>query len=88
MDDKFMMPLAVLLILSTTGSLYLGTSMVTDSNVPSWIKNLESRGLDTTVYPGYDCSHGRRSFGCGENHENRENPSITICYSPHLWNSG
>ena len=66
MDDKFMMPLAILLILSTSGFLYLCNSMVTDSNVSSWVKNLESRGLDATVYPGYDCSHGRKSFGCGE----------------------
>lgn len=66
LDDKFMMPLAILLILSTSGFLYFGTSLDTTSEDPSWVKNLESRGLDITGYPGYDCSHGHRSFGCGE----------------------
>jgi len=66
LDDKFMTPLAILLILSTSGFLYFGTDKVTDSDNPSWVKNLESRGLDITGYPGYDCSHGHRSFGCGE----------------------
>ena len=66
MDDKFMMPLAILLILSTGGFLHFGTSMDKTSDDPSWVKNLESRGLDITGYPGYDCNHGHRSFGCGE----------------------